>query len=94
MCDDWPDQKADWELSLRTLRREEFSHKVRIVLIKWENYTTLLRGKAHDPKIAAARALAGETAVISAPDLDLDKGLIDPEEQPHRPWLVPGAGAL
>ena len=44
--------------------------------------------EAHDPKIAAARAM------VSAPDLDLDKGLMTPEEQPHRPWLVPGAGAL
>ena len=50
--------------------------------------------EAHDPKIAAARALAAEAAVISAPDLDLDKGLTTPKEQPHRPWLVPGAGAL
>ena len=50
--------------------------------------------EAHDPKIAAARAMAGEAAVISAPDLDLDKGLMTPEEQPHRPWLVPGASTL
>jgi len=50
--------------------------------------------EAHDPKIAAARAVAGEAAVISAPDLDLEKGLMTPEEQPHRPWLVPGASTL
>jgi hypothetical protein len=48
--------------------------------------------EAHDPKIAV-RAIAGEAAaVISAPDLD--KGLMTPAEQPHRPWLVPGAGTL
>jgi hypothetical protein len=48
--------------------------------------------EAHDPKIAAARALAGEAAVAST--LDLDKGLMTPEEQSHRPWLVPGTGKL
>jgi hypothetical protein len=48
--------------------------------------------EAHDPKIAAARALVGEAAVASA--LDLDKGLMTPEEQPHRPWVVPGTGTL
>src|ERR1700738_5424856 len=47
--------------------------------------------EAHDPKIAV-RAVAGEAAVISAPDLD--QGLMTPAEQPHRPWLVPGAGTL
>jgi len=48
--------------------------------------------EAHDPKIAAARAVAGEAAVIPVPDLD--QGTITPEEQPHRPWRVPGAGTL
>ena len=47
--------------------------------------------EAHDPKIAV-RAVAGEAAVISAPDLD--QGMMTPVEQPHRPWLVPGAGTL
>jgi len=47
--------------------------------------------EAHDPKIAV-RAVAVEAAVISA--LDLDQGLMTPAEQPHRPWLVPGAGTL
>jgi hypothetical protein len=47
--------------------------------------------EAHDPKIAV-RAVASEAAVISAPDLD--QGLMTPAEQPHRPWLVPGAGTL
>lgn len=46
----------------------------------------------HDPKIAGSRAVTGEAAVISVPDLD--KGMTIPEEQPHRPWLVPGAGTL
>ena len=47
--------------------------------------------EAHGPKIVV-RAVAGEAAVISAPDLD--QGLMTPTEQPHRPWLVPGAGRL
>jgi hypothetical protein len=48
--------------------------------------------EAHDPKTAAARAVAGKAAVISVPDLD--QGMMTPGEQPHRPWLVPGAGTL
>ena len=46
--------------------------------------------EAHDPKIAV-RAVAAAAAVISAP---VDQGLMTPTEQPHRPWLVPGAGRL
>jgi hypothetical protein len=48
--------------------------------------------EAHDPKIAGARAGAGEGGVIAAPDLDQEA--TTPAEQPHRPWLVPGAGTL
>jgi hypothetical protein len=48
--------------------------------------------EAHDPKTAAARAVAGETAVIPVPDLD--QGMMTPDEQPRRPWLMPGAGTL
>jgi hypothetical protein len=48
--------------------------------------------EAHDPKIAGARAVAVEAAVISAPEPD--QGVMTPEEQPYRPWLVPGAGTL
>ena len=48
--------------------------------------------EAHDPKIVGARAVASEAAVISAPDLD--QGVKNPEEQPHRPWLVPGTATL
>jgi hypothetical protein len=49
--------------------------------------------EAHDPKLVTARAVAGEdAAVVAASDLDI--GLITPEEQPHRPWLVPGTGTL
>lgn len=48
--------------------------------------------EAHDPKIAAARAAAGEPAVI--PVLALDQAIMTPEEQPHRPLSVPGAGTL
>jgi hypothetical protein len=48
--------------------------------------------EAHDRKVAGARAVAREAAVIAVPDLD--QGMMTPEEQPHRPWLVPGAGTL
>jgi hypothetical protein len=48
--------------------------------------------EAHDPKIPDARAAAGETAVIPVPALD--QPIMTPEEQPHRPWRVPGAGVL
>ena len=48
--------------------------------------------EAHDPKIAAARAVAGKPAVIPVPALD--QAIMTPDEQPHRPWLVPGAGTL
>ena len=48
--------------------------------------------EAHDPTTAAAGAVAGEAAVIPVPDLD--QGSMAPEEQPHRPWAVPGAGTL
>ena len=47
--------------------------------------------EAHDPKIAV-RAVAAEAAVISVPDLA--EAVMTPAEQPHRPWLVPGAGTL
>jgi hypothetical protein len=50
------------------------------------------KSEAHDPKIADARAVAVEAAVISASELD--QGVMTPEEQPHRPRLVPGAGTL
>jgi hypothetical protein len=47
---------------------------------------------AHQPeKLGGARAGAGEGGVIAP---DLDQGLMTPAEQPHRPWLVPGAGTL
>jgi hypothetical protein len=49
-------------------------------------------GYLDDPTTAGARAVAGEAAVIPVPDLD--QGTMTPEEQPHRPWLVPGAGTL
>jgi hypothetical protein len=48
--------------------------------------------EAHDPKIAAGRAAAAKVAVT--PDPDPDQGIMTPDEQPHRPWLVPGAGTL
>ena len=47
---------------------------------------------AHDTKIAGARAAAGEAAVVPVPALD--QAIMTPEEQPHRPWLVPRAGTL
>jgi len=48
--------------------------------------------EAHEPKIAAARAAAGEAAVIAAPKVD--QAVTTPKEQPHQPWLVPGINTL
>ena len=48
--------------------------------------------EAHDPKIAGARPVAGEAAATSTPESD--EKATTPEEPPHRPWLVPGAGTL
>jgi hypothetical protein len=39
-----------------------------------------------------ASAEAGEVAVIPTPGVD--QTVTVPAEQPHRPWLVPGAGKL
>jgi len=48
---------------------------------------------AHQPeRLGDARAGAGEGGVIAA--ADLAQGVTTPAEQPHRPWLVPGAGRL
>jgi hypothetical protein len=48
---------------------------------------------AHQPeRLSDARIGAGEGGVIAAPDLA--QGVTTPAEQPHRPWLVPGAGTL
>ena len=48
---------------------------------------------AHQPeRLGDARTGAGEGGVIAAPDLA--QGVTTPAEQPHRPWLVPGAGTL
>ena len=48
---------------------------------------------AHQPeRLGDARTGAGEGGVIAASDLV--QGATTPAEQPHRPWLVPGAGTL
>jgi hypothetical protein len=47
---------------------------------------------AHDPKIAGAPTVAADAGVILAPNPD--QQVTAPEEQPHRPWLVPGTGTL
>jgi hypothetical protein len=48
---------------------------------------------AHQPvRLGDARIGAGEGGVIAAPDLA--QGVTTPAEQPHRPWLVLGAGTL
>jgi hypothetical protein len=39
-----------------------------------------------------ARAKAGEGAIILAPGVN--QAVMTPGEQPHRPWLVPGAGKI
>lgn len=41
---------------------------------------------------AETRAEAGEIAVVLAPGVD--QAVMPPAEQPHRPWLVPGAGKI
>ena len=43
-------------------------------------------------KRAKTRAGAGESGGAAAPDADQE--VITPDEMPHRPWLVPGAGRL
>ena len=48
--------------------------------------------EAHDPKITAARAVVGEAAFIPAPKIV--QTVTTPKGEPHRPWLVPGTGAL
>ncbi len=35
-----------------------------------------------------------ESAAVDIADPDLDDAVMAPPEQPHRPWLVPGAGRL
>jgi hypothetical protein len=72
----------------------EIQKRTAIMGISMNSRTSGFRkwSEAHDPKIAGARAVAVEAAVISAPKLD--QGVMTPEEQPHRPWLVPGAGTL
>jgi hypothetical protein len=47
---------------------------------------------AHPERLAEARTVASEIAVIAAPDLA--QAVMTPAEQPHRPWLVAGAGTL
>jgi hypothetical protein len=47
---------------------------------------------AHPERLGEASTVAGEDAVISAPDLA--EAVMTPAEQPHRPWLVPGSGTL
>jgi hypothetical protein len=39
-----------------------------------------------------ARAEVGEVAIIPAPGVN--QAVMPPGEQPHRPWLVPGAGKI
>jgi hypothetical protein len=70
------------------------SEGTRIMGISMNTRTSGFRkwSEAHDPKIAGALAVAGEAAIISTPELDQE--VTTPEEPPHRPWLVPGAGTL
>ena len=45
---------------------------------------------AHPERPGEARTVAGEGSLVAAPDLA--QAVMTPAEQPHRPWLVPGAG--
>jgi hypothetical protein len=47
---------------------------------------------AHPERLGGARTVAGEVAVMAAPDLA--QAVMTSAEQPHSPWLVPGAGTL
>jgi hypothetical protein len=47
---------------------------------------------AHPERLDEARTVAGEGGVIAVPDLAQAVTML--VEQPHRPWLVPGAGTL
>ena len=47
---------------------------------------------AHPERPGEARTVAGEGAVMAAPDIA--QAVMTPAEQPYRPWLVPGAGTL
>ena len=47
---------------------------------------------AHPERSGEARTVAGEGALVAGPDLA--QAVMTPAEQPHRPWLVPGAGTL
>jgi hypothetical protein len=46
---------------------------------------------AHPERPGEACTVAGEGAVMAAPDI---AQVMTPAEQPYRPWLVPGAGTL
>jgi hypothetical protein len=72
----------------------QFRKRMPVMGISMSSPTSGFRkwSEAHDPKTAAARAVAGETAVIPVPAFD--QAIMTPEEQPHRPWRVPGAGTL
>jgi hypothetical protein len=48
---------------------------------------------AHPERLGEARTVAGKVAVIPTPDL-ARAVMATPAEQPHHPWLVPGAGTL
>jgi len=76
------------------ISHSRFQKRTPIMGISMNSSTSGFRkwSEAHDPKITAARAAAREAAVIPAPELD--QTLTTPEEQPHRPWLVPGTDAL
>jgi hypothetical protein len=72
----------------------QFQKRTPIVGISMNSRTGGFRkwSVAHDPKITAARAVAGEAAFIPAPELD--QTVTTPGVEPHRPWLVPGTGTL
>ena len=47
---------------------------------------------AHPERSGEACTVAGEGAVMAAPDIA--QAVMTPAEQPYRPWLVPGSGTL
>jgi hypothetical protein len=91
----WPIAKYfQYELKSSHISFSAIHKRMPVIGISMSSPTSGFRkwSEAHDPKTPAARVVAGEAAVIPVPDLD--QGMMTPEEQPHRPWLVPGAGTL
>jgi hypothetical protein len=75
--------------------RPEFHERIAIMALSINNSTSGFRKWSEAQELqrrGETRAEAGEAAVILAPGVD--QAVMPPAEQPHRPWLVPGAGKI